>query len=118
MAKNIQRKIGFTSTTTETISTASTTTKGQISFQQWETVLKGELPKVKRFLKIYFKFLKAIFILYFVGMGITFGLALVETLLPAMAEKMPQLFKFVEEFMIPYYERVFRLAIAHFTPTF
>lgn len=111
---NNRRIIGFTSTTANAttaphIKNVTSNVLNCYSLKQWEVAFKKVWPRVKKLVKFYIKILRVCLILFIVGMAVTFGLTLVGEILPSLPEKMPQLFHFVEEVLIPYYERFFAI---------
>ena len=61
----------------------------------------------KKILRFYLKAFKALLVLFLAGMALTFALVMIGEVLPALPEKMPQLYHVVEDLLIPYYENFF-----------
>lgn len=108
--KENTRKIGFTNEHTAPRTIRNTTANsllGGYSLKKWESSFKKYWPMTKKILRFYLKAFKALLVLFLAGMALTFALVMIGEVLPALPEKMPQLYHVVEDLLIPYYENFF-----------
>lgn len=114
MKETNRRVIGFTNEHTATAprtirNTTDNSLLGGYSLKEWEASFKKYWPMTKKILRFYLKAFKALLVLLLAGMALTFALVTLGEVLPALPEKMPQLYNVLEELLLPYYEHFFAI---------